>query len=341
MKRTFAAYSNDNSLREHSSSGAIFSELAQEVLRKGGVVYGVALSSDCRSAEFIRVNDIGALDKLRGVKYLQAKVGSTFEKVKNDLENGITVLFVGTPCQANGLKCYLRRDYDNLYCVDMVCHGVPSQELWKKYIESIERKYKCAVKNVNFRSKEQGWGDYGVCRNGSTKSIFSLKTSDPYLQMFIWNYSLRPSCYSCEAKKNPLSDITMGDFWGIEKIDPDINDGKGISMVIARTDKGLALFDGIQSVHKKEVEYDEAIKENWVEHKSVERPAQRDTFYADMNSMGFKPLGQKYIPKSIKKRIKLWLLETPFGKFFRNREFGYTYYDYYLKIDLDCVKKHG
>lgn len=138
IMNTYAAYSKDEKLRLSSSSGAIFSLLAEQVINLGGTVYGVAMSQDCTSAEFIRVDKEDALSKLRGSKYLQAKIGNAYQQVKKDLESGLTVLFSGTGCQVNGLIGFLGKKYGNLYCVDVICHGVPSPRLWEKYVQYIE-----------------------------------------------------------------------------------------------------------------------------------------------------------------------------------------------------------
>ena len=132
--KVFACYSTNDDIRIKSSSGGVFSALALHILCENGVVYGVAMSEDCYSAEYIRVTDEAMLEKLRGSKYLQANVGNTFLLVKKDLEEGKKVLFSGTGCQVNGLKNFLQKEYDNLYCVDVICHGTPSPVLWKKFI---------------------------------------------------------------------------------------------------------------------------------------------------------------------------------------------------------------
>ena len=131
--KVYACYNTDKDVRLSSSSGAVFSSLAEYVLEQRGVIYGVAMAEDCYSAEFISVTSKEQLTKLRGSKYLQAKVGNTYRSVKEDLVAGKLVLFSGTGCQVNGLKKFLGNEYDNLICVDVICHGAPSPALWKKY----------------------------------------------------------------------------------------------------------------------------------------------------------------------------------------------------------------
>lgn len=141
MLESYAAYNADLSIRMKSSSGGVYSLIAESVLKCNGIIYGVAMTEDCYSAQFIRVSDKNALDQLRGSKYFQAKIGNTFTRIKNDLESGKIVLFTGTGCQVNGLKCFLGKEYKNLVCVDVICHGVPSSKLWKEYVIFQERKY--------------------------------------------------------------------------------------------------------------------------------------------------------------------------------------------------------
>ena len=261
--KTYACYNIDKGVRLSSSSGAVFSLLAEYVLEQHGVVYGVAMSEDCYSAEFISVTCKEQLTKLRGSKYLQAKVGDSYKRVKEDLVSGTPVLFSGTGCQVNGLKSFLGKEYENLICVDVICHGAPSPALWQKYATYQEQKNGGKLKGINFRCKDDGWTDFGMkeaCEkssNGELKKLYISKDKDAYMQMFLRDYCLRPSCYSCTAKKVKMSDLTIADFWGINAVAPDMNDGMGTSLVLIRTDKGRAIFERISSSMKlKEVSYE-------------------------------------------------------------------------------------
>lgn len=292
----YAAYAKDESLRLSSSSGAVFSLLAEYILSQNGVVYGVALSSDCRSAEFIRINHLEKLIRIRGSKYLQAGIGSTYKQVRSDLESGISVLFSGVGCQVNGLKLFLQKDYDNLFCVDVICHGVPSPALWRKYVEHMEKNSGEKLVSVNFRCKDNSWQDFGMKEvDENSKEVYISKDKDPFMQMFLRNYCLRPSCYECAAKDRKMSDITIADFWGIERVAPDMNDGKGTSLVLIRNTKGAALFEHISSgLVYKEVSYEDGVRGNPTEYKSVSRPKERDVFFGDMDVLGFEDLQKKY-----------------------------------------------
>lgn len=283
--KTYAAFYNDETVRKSSSSGGIFSALAF----KFDVVYGVAMTEDCYSAKFTRVE--GDIAPLRGSKYFQASMGDTFKCVKDDLNAGKLVLFSGTGCQINGLAMFLGKEYPNLLLLDVICHGTPSPKLWEQYILYQERKYG-KIKSVNFRAKDICWEDFGIKEN----QIYIPRDKDSFMRMFLRNYNLRPSCYKCHAKNYKLSDITMGDFWGIDTVDSEMNDHKGTSLVIVRTEKGQKYFEKIQGKLKwKEVLYEDAIRGNLAEYASVEKPSERDTFYKDFENMTFKQLEKKYV----------------------------------------------
>lgn len=286
--KTFAAY-YDHDVRYASSSGGVFSLLAQQF----DVVYGVAMTDDCYGAEFIRAEQDISL--LRGSKYLQAHVGETYKNVEKDLKLGKQVLFSGTGCQVNGLKYFLGKEYENLFCLDVICHGVPSPFLWEMYIKHHEQKRGKKVSSVNFRCKEVSWRNFGMKKDAT----FASKEHDPYMQMFLRNYCLRPSCYQCKVKTNKLSDMTIGDFWGIESVAPEMDDDHGVSIIIVRSEKADALLKKVeQDLRCKEVSYEEGVKCNPSEHSSVEMPQSRDAFFDDMHSMTFQKLTQKYVRSS-------------------------------------------
>lgn len=313
-EKVYACYNRDKDVRLSSSSGAVFSSLAEYVFSRNGAVYGVAMSEDCYSAEFIAVTDRSGLTKLRGSKYLQAKVGNTFKKVKVELQAGKLVLFTGTGCQVNGLKVFLGKDYDNLICMDVICHGAPSPALWKKYAEYQEKKNGGKLRGINFRCKDDSWTDFGMKEvladipQGETKNLYISKDKDPYMRMFLRDYCLRPSCYDCAAKNVKMADLTVADFWGINDVAPEMNDGNGTSLILIRTDKGMKAFETISSKLKlKEVTYEEGVRCNPAEYKSCSRPPQRDTFFKDMDVMEFEELEKKYaspIKVTFKSRVK-------------------------------------
>lgn len=319
-EKVYACYNKDKDVRLSSSSGAIFSSLAEYLLSKNGIVYGVAMSKDCYSAEFIAVTDREGLARLRGSKYLQAKLGNTYKQVKNDLLAGKQVLFSGTGCQVNGLKNFLGKEYDNLLCVDVICHGVPSPALWKKYADYQEKKNGGKLKGINFRCKDDSWTDFGMKEvladipQGETKKLYISKDKDPYMRMFLRDYCLRPSCYDCAAKNVKMADLTVADFWGINDVAPEMNDGNGTSLILIRTGKGMKAFETVSNKLKlKEVAYEDGVRSNPAEYKSCSRPPQRETFFKDMDVMEFEELEKKYaspIKVTFKSRVKRKIKNT-------------------------------
>ena len=301
IPKVYAAYSIDDFKRIQSSSGGVFSVIAENILNSyQGVVYGVAMSDDCYSAEYIRITKESDLCKLRGSKYMQANIGESFAKVKTDLESGLNVLFTGTGCIINGLKLFLGKEYGGLFCVDVVCHGVPSPALWKKYVLYQEKKHGKLIK-VNFRCKDKGWEEFGLKEN----SLFISKSKDPFFKMFLRNYCLRPSCYDCIAKSDKRSDISLADFWGIGKVLPEMNDNKGISLVLVRTEKGQKLFNEcVENIKYQNVDYAKAVSYNPAEYRSSARPDERDDFFVYMNSLEFEELSKKYLAETLKDKMR-------------------------------------
>ncbi|MBR1677276.1 MAG: Coenzyme F420 hydrogenase/dehydrogenase, beta subunit C-terminal domain [Clostridia bacterium] len=308
---TYAAKIKDDTIRNLSSSGGIFSILANEILSKCGVVYGVALSDDLKQAQHIRVDNTEDIYKLRGSKYLQSKTGNIFNQVKSDLEDNKQVLFSGVPCQINGLKLFLRKEYENLLTVEVICHGVPSPALWLKYFDYLETKYNAKIQKVNFREKRNGWKTFGLTEDGDNISQYLNLHHDPYMQMFLRNYCLRPSCYDCVAKKlESMADLTIADFWGIQNVAPEMDDDKGTSLVLVQTKKGEKILDSLkeQFVSKK-VDFDDGIKSNISYWKSCDKPNERNYFFDDMNTMSFSDLQAKYC-----KPIRRSLIKRGIGK---------------------------
>lgn len=300
----YAAYAKDTNLRINSSSGGMFSLLANHILEENGVIYGVRMDDDCYGASYERITDINDLHLLRGSKYLQAKIGNTFKDVKNDLEAKLIVLFTGTGCYINGLKTFLKKDYENLICVDVVCHGTPSPKLWRKYVEYREMQNQSKMIYASFRNKEKhGWDGFEMKEIDETyKEVWISRHIDPYFSMFVKNICLRPSCFSCTAKYYKLSDITIADFWGIDTVAPEMNDDMGVSLVITRTEKGQCFFDLVSGeLIRKTVSYEEGVRNNKSEYQSYEMPSERYSFFKDMNNSRFEELIHKYVDEPILK----------------------------------------
>ena len=186
--------------------------------------------------------------------------------------------------------------------MDIICHGVPSPDLWKSYLKEREKTIgKC--NSINFRSKESGWYESGVKEN----TYFTEQKKHSYMRLFLQDYCLRPSCYECVAKVNKMSDITIGDFWGVRKIAPELDDDRGVSVIVLRSLTGRKLFEvASRNMILKHITYQEAIDDNPCEHISVTRPWQRRKFYIDMNSMEYEKLVNKYLGTSVyRKAIRI------------------------------------
>ena len=305
--KAYACVNQNLEERMSSSSGGIFSLLAKSILSRKGSVYGVTMTENLKTAEYIRIIDKSKLYKLNGSKYLQAHVGKIFLEVKKDLEEGRFVLFSGTACHINGLISFLGKKFVNLYCVDVVCHGTPSPALWKQYVNYIVDQNGGNLVDINFRCKDKKWAKFEKKEN--KRYLFSSMDKDPYMIMFLRDYCLRPSCYTCIAKTKKHSDISLADFWGVDKIISNMNDEKGTSLVMIRSEKGINLFNEIKNQIKlQEVSYSESIKYNIAEFSSVKKPIEREYFFKDMNTLSFDMLKERYgkpNPITIKKTLKM------------------------------------
>lgn len=245
LNKAFACYSVDFDKRMRSCSGAVFALLSEKVLNSDGVIYGAAFNNDCQ-VHHICVSDSEGLEKLKGSKYIQSDIGFTYLNAQRSLKSGKLVLFSGTPCQIAGLKQYLKKDYENLFCIDLICHGVPSPMIWEKYLNEISPEH--TIVNMSFRNKENGIKnktlDYTLDNGDVIKEKY--EESD-YIKGFIQNMYLRPSCYSCKFKGfDRCSDITIGDFWGLKNYYPNFGDDYGVSAVITHSNKGLEFFESLK-----------------------------------------------------------------------------------------------
>ena len=270
--KTYAAQSNNTDLKK-SASGGIFASLAINEIKAGGVVYGAALENVngkliCRH---IAVNNVTDLIKLQGSKYIQSNIGNIYQDVKKNLLEDKTILFTGTPCQVDGLRAYLGKKYENLYCIDIVCHGVPSNKMFQDYIETLEKKYNDKIIDFKFRDKTKGWGltAKGYTAKGYT-AIISANVSSFYYY-FLKSYIYRDSCYSCKyACKNRCGDITIGDYWGIETAHPEVLNNNteldyksGISCLIVNTYQGNKLIEKYKDdLRLIESDFEKSAKEN-------------------------------------------------------------------------------
>ena len=279
-KKVFAAINQDYDIRYESSSGGVFSLLANYVIEKGGVVFGV-----CFDAQWRAVIDIAETKedarKFRGSKYVQASIGNSYSYCEKYLLDGRMVLFSGTPCQISGLLHYLRKPFSNLLTVDIICYGVPSPLIWQRYLNEIveltnpkvlrsqiKRIQKSLTYNLNYENIGQG-----------KVGLVSPANRNYYMRAFLSGLSIRPSCSDCPAKGGAShSDITLGDCWGIQDIQPSMDDNKGISAVMIHTEKGEKLFESLH-VMKRRIDYNEIKQHNKAVFKSAVLHSERDTFF--------------------------------------------------------------
>ena len=244
QNRTYACYRKDFEKRMQSSSGGIFAILAEKIISEKGLVCGASYSNHMEVVHSFADN-IENLQQLKGSKYVQSDIGNSYKRIKVELKSGRKVLFSGTPCQVAGLKNFLGTDYENLICIDLICHGVPSPKVFESYIK--ENYGDKELVNINFRNKKNGMKNTYLeyCFHDGS-SLFEKYDESPYIKGFIQNLYLRPSCYECGFKKDNLySDITLGDFWGLEHEYPEFGDVYGISAAVIHTSRGVEYFNKI------------------------------------------------------------------------------------------------
>ena len=305
IHKAYAVNNKNDEIRKNSSSGGNFALIATCVLQNKGIVFGAAFD-DKWQVRHIAIDKIQDLHKLQTSKYVQSTIGDTYKKAKQYLENGKEVLFTGTPCQIEGLQTYLQKEYNNLYTQDIVCHGVPSPKVWKKYLEYREKQDKQQPVKVNFRQKDNGWGAYEFLIKYKENAYKVNHNEDLFFHAFLGNVCLRESCYSCAFKKmNRLSDITLGDFWGIENIAPEMNDDKGTSLVIINSLKGRELFNKIkEQCNYKEVDLKESVDPyNPSYFQSSKKNKNADKFCENIDNMEFDKLVNKCLKRSLIRRI--------------------------------------
>lgn len=288
------AKSTSDELLDRSSSGGIFGLLARDVLARGGVVCGAAFDKGCRTVRHVLVGDAAGMDAVMRSKYVQSIVGpEIYGGVRDALRSGRRVLFAGTACQVAGMRGYLGKlgDSDLFLSVDVICHGVPSPELWSRWIDYRGETFGFDVCDVNMRSKTTGWLSYSAMYKhiaekdnaGDTESQVFEK--DWYMKAFLANASLRSSCLACPVKRSSGADITLGDFWGFQNIHPESDYSKGISAVLCNTQKGERAFNEISRLTLNgPATLDEVIAGNPSLVSSVAPYPKRDEFLEDVAS---------------------------------------------------------
>lgn len=306
-KQAYAAYNLNYDVRNESSSGGIFSLLAEKILEKNGIVFGATFDSNFM-VHHIAIKSVKDLEKLRTSKYVQSKIENTYRECKKELDNKKIVLFTGTPCQINGLYSYLQKNYENLYTQDIICHGVPSPKIWKKYLEYRRKTDKNQPLKINFRYKDDSWNLYKILLKYKDTAYKIEHKNDLFMKTFLGNVGLRNSCYNCSFRgKNRISDITLADFWGIDNICPEMNDNKGTSLVVINSERGNELFNSLKDqIYCKNVNFEESIKYNTAMYESPRLNKNRSKFFEQLDNMEFDKLVEKYatLPKeNLLKRV--------------------------------------
>lgn len=298
--QAFALKNKDEAEREKSTSGGAFPLLAKQILNAGGIVYGAAYDSDF-SVKHIAVEDCENIQLLQGAKYVQSTIGKTFSDVEKQLKTGRLVLFSGTPCQCEGLKSFLRKEYDNLILVDLICHGVPSSKVWQIYIDYRAKKENDGKRpvRINMRSKISGWSKYSTefdYDNG--KRTIIMNNCDFFMKLFIGNICLRKSCSECVAKGvERCTDLTLGDYWGIWSQHPEFNDEKGTSIVLAHSVKGREMLNQLRTqMEWIEIAIKDAYKENASMVSVSKAHKKRKEFLDEVTLDNFEEMVKKYFP---------------------------------------------
>lgn len=308
INECYVGYNKDEEVRLNSSSGGIFSLIANYILDQKGIVIGAAFNKE-NELKHIAIEKNKDLKKLMGSKYLQSDLENIFKYVKENIKNK-KILFVGTPCQIGGLKAYIKSDYNNLICIDIVCHGVPSPKLFRKYIDELEQE-NGKLLNYNFRDNSTGWDTYSNTATFKNKEIKEDRKDNKYMKLFLSDIALRQSCFNCNFKLgNKYSDITLGDFWGIKNYYPEMYNKSGVSAIIINTELGKEIFNNInKNIEYKECKLEEIVSGNPSLKVSGKEPKNREEFFKELNNQSISNLTKKYQKKvslinKIKRKIK-------------------------------------
>ena len=340
MKRpiTIAAINKNMRIRWDSTSGGAFSALAEGMYEQGGYVSGAVYDEKFLVHNYIS-NIPDDLQRLRSSKYLQSNAEGLYKEIRDLLRKGEKVLACGTPCQMAALRSFLRKDYENLIIVDFICRGVNSPKVYRKYLDSLERKFGGKVVYVKAKNKELGWRSLTrkvVFDNG--KVYYGIKMDDDFRRGYHTNVFCRPSCYTCQYKGFPrIADITIADYWGIENVDKNLDNNIGTSMILLNSKKGERYFEQVKD--KMEWEYtkfESILPGNIALRKPIE-PAKidREQFFEDLDKSTFEDVVQKYFPlkangnASLKQKLKAFL--KPYYRL-------YGYFGFSVKSYINFIK---
>ena len=298
-------------LRPESASGGAFAALASTILEKGGLVFGSAWADGAWRAGHIGVESVEDLFKLQGSKYVESDTGNTYVQVKQALKDGKKVLFSGTPCQIAGLYSFLGKPYENLITVDIVCHGVPKEELFEQYIAYYEQKNGCKVIKWNFRAHRQGvqgcLGEVSFRKKGNTRTAPVLWNCDTYYFHFMHGTCYQQRCYSCPyAQRQRVGDITLGDFWGIEKLFPGEKAG-AVSLVLVNSNAGESIVHSCRYMSLRSADVEVACAGNGQLNAPTPKPEEiSNRFWQNYDHGGWKAVDEDFQRHTRLQRVKAW-----------------------------------
>lgn len=303
---SYACKNNDNNVRKTSSSGGVFTLLCENVIKAGGVVFGACFDENF-DVKHMYAETLIECEKFKGSKYVQSKIGNTYEQTKRFLDDGRLVLFSGTPCQISGLEAFLMKKYNNLISVDIACHGVPSPMVYKSYLEILKNKNNSEVSSLSFRDKSVSWKTYNfkACFKNN-KEFNEVAGNNIYMKGFLSDIYLRPSCYDCKFKKPVTSaDLTLADYWGVQNIHPEFDDDKGTSLILVNTQKGQDIFNKISidmDVLKTDLDY--ALSNNQSIVRPVKRNTKREKFFRELRDNNLEKVITKYTEPDFMEKVK-------------------------------------
>ena len=308
---TIVATNKDDEVRKRSSSGGFFYALAEMVISRNGIVFGASFDEHW-NVSIRHTDNIEGVKKFQGAKYVQAEIGKSYLLVRTYLQEGRWVLFTGLPCQISGLKHFLDKDYKKLITAECVCHSVPSPKVWRSYLNSVSEER--TIKDINFRNKDEGWSHYGyqLVINFNNGESFKAPSSNVYMQGLVQNLTVRPSCAKCTAKNGRShADFSMGDYWGVWDLQPELDDNKGTSIVVIHTKKAVDLLP-LLNIKVKKANLEEARKYNLGLDKPTPLHYRHETFFRNVGKSPTEKLLSKYLndtklPKLIIHKIwKCW-----------------------------------
>lgn len=318
VRNTYAAWNKNLQVRKQSSSGGMFSSFAEIILNEGGVVVGVAMIE--MEAKHVVISSIAELSMLNGSKYVQSNAGDIYRQVKSYLDENRKVLFSGTPCQNHALRMFLGREYDNLFQIDVVCHGVPSLKMLQRHINEVGGHRK--ARDIKFRYKDPFW-DYSYVKidfGDDIETYQQLTVDDDYFHLFNISYSIRSSCHECHyANTVRQGDITLADFWGYRAHNLKMNNYfYGISLVLVNSEKGQEMLDRISSkIQVEEASLEDAKRGQKCLNEPFSLPdSSLSSFWNDYNAgMQISELSKKYCPEKfeVPRHLRLNHLKARFA----------------------------